>query len=290
MWRSKVVFPMSCGTGCWWPGKSSSPNVTPNETRSAGPTESSLWRSSLARHLRGPGRRSSSQGRQGLPCRAGGEGHPQRAQAEGPQLHQRSAGVYWVKTLQKWEVRIRGIKGIGGHFTEKAAAEAKALELVEKAGLQRQVKPVATLSELPVFCPKVPYPRVIWSQTEQQWHACCSVGGSTRSFRVRPKDHSEAELGAFLPSRCCVEEEAGEGEGEEREDHEVQGEGLGENQRKWVQKPRMPRYMAQFPTLRPYRQSSLHIMRRKKSRVFFFPSIHLQSQWKILFCTLELKS
>ena len=103
-------------------------------------------------------------------------------------------GVYWVKTLQKWEVRIRGIKGIGGHFTEKAAAEAKALELVEKAGLQRQVKPVATLSELPVFCPKVPYPRVIWSQTEQQWHACCSVGGSTRSFRVRPKDHSEAEL------------------------------------------------------------------------------------------------
>ena len=29
------------------------------------------------RHLRGPGRRSISRGRQGLPCRAGGEGHPQ---------------------------------------------------------------------------------------------------------------------------------------------------------------------------------------------------------------------
>ena len=48
------------------------------------------------------------------------------------------------------------------YFTEKAAAEAKALELVEKAGLQRQVKPVATLSELPVFHPKVPYPGVTW--------------------------------------------------------------------------------------------------------------------------------
>ena len=42
----------------------------------------------------------------------------------------------------------------GGYFTEKAVAEAKALELVEKAGLQRQVKPVATLSELPVFHPQ----------------------------------------------------------------------------------------------------------------------------------------
>ena len=43
------------------------------------------------RHLRGPGRRSSSRGRQGLPCGAGRAGHPQRAKAAGPQLHQRSA-------------------------------------------------------------------------------------------------------------------------------------------------------------------------------------------------------
>ena len=52
-------------------------------------------------------------------------------------------GVKWMKRKQKWEVLIRpsGGKGIyGGIFTEKAAAEAKALELVEKAGLQRQVK------------------------------------------------------------------------------------------------------------------------------------------------------
>ena len=106
-------------------------------------------------------------------------------------------GVSWKKNLQKWQVEIYpgGGKGIyGGVFTEKAAAETKALELQEKAGLQRQVKPVATLSELPVFHPKVPYPGVNWNQAEQQWRASWSVGGVQRNFRVRPKDHSEAEL------------------------------------------------------------------------------------------------
>ena len=106
-------------------------------------------------------------------------------------------GVKWHKNCKKWEVRIRPNSGkgiFGGYFTEKAAAEAKALLLVEKHGLQRQVKPVATLSELPAFHPKVPYSGVIWSQAEQQWHAKCNVGGAQRNFRVRPKDHSEAEL------------------------------------------------------------------------------------------------
>ena len=111
-------------------------------------------------------------------------------------------GVRWDKRRQNWRVEFsrRGSqqKISGGRFTEKAAAEAKALELREKDGLQRQVKPVATLANryagLPVFHPKVPYPRVYWNQGEQQWHACCSVGASTRNFRVRPKDHSEAEL------------------------------------------------------------------------------------------------
>ena len=107
-------------------------------------------------------------------------------------------GVKWYKRKQKWRVRIcpGGGKKIifGGYFAEKAAAEAKALELMEKAGLQRQVKPVATLSELLVFHPKVPYPGVNWSQAEQQWRASLCVGGVQRNFRVRPKDHSEAEL------------------------------------------------------------------------------------------------
>ena len=107
-------------------------------------------------------------------------------------------GVQWHKRIQKWQVEINlksdQKKIYGGYFTEKAVAEAKALELVEKAGLQRQVKPVATLSELPVFHPKVPYAGVNWSQAEQQWHAKCNVGGAQRNFRVRPKDHSEAEL------------------------------------------------------------------------------------------------
>ena len=114
-----------------------------------------------------------------------------------PNFSSEVPGVSWYKNCKKWVVVIRpdGSKGIhGGYFTEKAAAEAKALELVEKAGLQRQVKPVATLSELPVFHPKVPYPGVNWSQTEQQWHARCYVAGANRHFRVKPKDHSEAEL------------------------------------------------------------------------------------------------
>ena len=106
-------------------------------------------------------------------------------------------GVKWHKNYKKWEVRIRPNSGkgiFGGYFTEKAAAEAKALLLTEKAHLQRRVKPVVTLSELPVFHPKVPHTGVNWSHAEQQWHACCKVGGSTRNLRVKPKDHSEAEL------------------------------------------------------------------------------------------------
>ena len=111
-------------------------------------------------------------------------------------------GVKWNKNCKKWEVGIalksdqkgRWKRISGGFFTEKATAEAKALELRETAGLQRQVRPVATLSELPIFHPKVPYPGVIWRQVEQQWHVRCQLGESTRHFRVRPKDHSEAEL------------------------------------------------------------------------------------------------
>ena len=45
-----------------------------------------------------------------------------------------------------------------------------------------------------MFHPKVPYAGVNWSQAEQQWHAKCNVGGAQQNFRVRPKDHSEAEL------------------------------------------------------------------------------------------------
>eukprot|EP00435_Cladocopium_sp_Y103_P064520 s1156_g26.t1 len=107
-------------------------------------------------------------------------------------------GVKWNKEMKKWRVETTK-KGLqkrihGGYFTEKAAAEAKALELLEKDGLQRQVKPVATLANryagLPVFHPKVPYRGVHWSQGEQQWHA----RHRSCHFRVKPKDHSEAEL------------------------------------------------------------------------------------------------
>eukprot|EP00438_Fugacium_kawagutii_P004312 Skav229420 [mRNA] locus=scaffold2297:196541:197494:+ [translate_table: standard] len=107
-------------------------------------------------------------------------------------------GVQWAKASQKWRVEIRhkgGKKKIsGGLFTEKAAAEAKALELQEQHGLQRQVTAASTLVDLPVFTPKVPYPGVMWSQGEQQWRAQCTVDDINRQFRIKPKDHSEEEL------------------------------------------------------------------------------------------------
>ena len=116
-------------------------------------------------------------------------------------------GVAWSKQSKKWRVQIslkqsnpkeRSKLIQGGCFTEKAAAEAEALRLQELHGLQREVKAVSTLETryagLPVFHPKVPYSRVSWNRAEQQWHAKCDVGGLTRNFRVKPKDHSEAEL------------------------------------------------------------------------------------------------
>eukprot|EP00438_Fugacium_kawagutii_P017927 Skav203934 [mRNA] locus=scaffold779:17514:18374:+ [translate_table: standard] len=112
-------------------------------------------------------------------------------------------GVLWKKDRQKWEVLIpkKGTNGkkriFGGCFTEKAAAEAKALDLRDQHGLQRQMKSVSTLAdlaELPVFRPKVPYPGVKWEQKRQKWHAQCQVGGVNRSLYMRPKDHSEEEL------------------------------------------------------------------------------------------------
>ena len=112
-------------------------------------------------------------------------------------------GVKWMKHRKKWEVSIC-LKKInpkeprkiiwGGYFTEKAAAEAEALRLQELHGLQREVKVVRTLSALPVFHPKVPYAGVTWNQGEQQWRARCMVGGVERNLKVKPKDHSEAEL------------------------------------------------------------------------------------------------
>ena len=116
-------------------------------------------------------------------------------------------GVRWSKQSKKWRVEITLKQNNpkepqkliqGGYFTEKAAAEAEALRLRGLHGLQRQVKAVSTLATryagLPVFHPKVPYSGVKWEQGEQQWHARCDYGGVSRHFRLKPKDHSEAEL------------------------------------------------------------------------------------------------
>ena len=118
-----------------------------------------------------------------------------------PEFTSEVLGVSWSKSRKKWEVQVSPNKSKrihGGCFTEKAAAEAKALELREKHGLQLQVKPVPALANryagLPVFHPKVPYPGVAWHLQNQRWRATCRVGGACRHFGVRPKDHSEAEL------------------------------------------------------------------------------------------------
>ena len=105
-------------------------------------------------------------------------------------------GVSWHKQKKKWRVVLNptGKKRIyGGSFTEKSAAEAKALELAKEHGLERKVKAVGKLSELPIFKPKVPYPGITWRQAERQWRATYRVNGVQRNFRVKPMDHSEVE-------------------------------------------------------------------------------------------------
>ena len=108
-------------------------------------------------------------------------------------------GVSWHKQSKKWRVWLypTGKKSIwGGCFTEKSAAEAKALELAKEHGLERQVKAVGKLSELPIFKPKVPHHGVAWNRRTQRWHAYCQVNSVQRNFMVKPKDHSEVELEA----------------------------------------------------------------------------------------------
>ena len=112
---------------------------------------------------------------------------------------ERLVGVMWDKREKKWRVRVKppGKKRIsGGSFTEKAAAEAKALALAKEHSFELRKKAVGKLSELPIFKPKVPYRGVRWEQGEQQWHAQCHVNGARRHFRLKPKDHSEVELEA----------------------------------------------------------------------------------------------
>ena len=124
-----------------------------------------------------------------------------------PNFTSEVVGVRWDKKVKKWKVELTpksGTKGpkkiYGGCFTEKAAAEAKALELAKEHGLERRVKAVGSFSErlagLPIFKPKLPYPGVSWEQRSQQWHAKFSVSGVQRNFYAKPKDHSEVELEA----------------------------------------------------------------------------------------------
>ena len=59
-----------------------------------------------------------------------------------PEFTSEVLGVSWAKRQKKWKVLLHPNKRkfiYGGSFTEKAAAEAKALELREKHSMQLQV-------------------------------------------------------------------------------------------------------------------------------------------------------
>ncbi|CAJ1409465.1 unnamed protein product [Effrenium voratum] len=109
-------------------------------------------------------------------------------------------GVKFRKGKKKWQVEIPkpGSKRIwGGCFTEKAAAEARALELREVHGLRLSVKSTASRAEraaaaaqLPVFQPKVPFPGVFWDRSNQGWRAMTK----DKNRRFSALDHSEPEL------------------------------------------------------------------------------------------------
>ena len=132
------------------------------------------------------------------------QGLVKEPKAKDPQFTSDVYGVTWCKAAKKWRVQIspkqtKGKEGpkqmiAGGYFAEKAAAEAKALELAEAHGLQRSVRPVGRFEELRVVQPKAPYTGVNWRIEEQQWHAQIIIRGAKRHFRVKPKDFSEAEL------------------------------------------------------------------------------------------------
>eukprot|EP00438_Fugacium_kawagutii_P001054 Skav236288 [mRNA] locus=scaffold2529:153022:154044:+ [translate_table: standard] len=144
-------------------------------------------------------------------------------------------GVSWSKRERKWRVQITE-KGKrrrflqGGSFSEKSSAEAKAMELRKDHGLQRQLRRASTVVgessylRLPVFHPEVPYDGVTWDRRSKHWHAQCRVGGASRHFYVKPKDHSEAELERSLEAAFAWKKEEEKDEKEEKEEKEEREE------------------------------------------------------------------
>ncbi|CAE7355874.1 unnamed protein product [Symbiodinium necroappetens] len=105
-------------------------------------------------------------------------------------LYNKSSGEYRVQFTDPSTHK----KVHGGYFKVKEEAEARARELAKELGVQEEVVPVKSLSELPNFEPLGPQPGIKWNRGEQAWHACCAVGGKTRNMRFRPKDFSAKEV------------------------------------------------------------------------------------------------
>ncbi|CAJ1404146.1 unnamed protein product [Effrenium voratum] len=106
-------------------------------------------------------------------------------------------GVAFAKGRKKWKVEISGSGGRkiqGGYFTQKAAAEERALELRELHGLQRSLKSCASRARLPVFRPKAPFPGVTWHVRDQGWQAGTPGRKHRQTRAFKPLDHTELEL------------------------------------------------------------------------------------------------
>ena len=132
-------------------------------------------------------------------------------------------GVKFNKRDQKWQVQICKLGGgsiWGGSFTEKAAAEARALELRELHGLQRTVKASASRDELPVFQPKVPFPGVKWDRSSQGWRA--RTQDKHRRFNPLDQSHAEREK-AFAKAVGWLKKQRISRHGSEKEGEEQGG-------------------------------------------------------------------
>ena len=168
----------------------------------------------------------------GLPRRAGGEGHPQRAKAVGPQLHQRSAGG----EVEEGQAKV----ACGDHPEERQEEDPR--RLLHREGDGRGEGLVAHGEDRPaapgearghaVGAAGVPAEGALPRGDLEPGRA--AVASKMQPWWCGAKFQGEAQgplgggAGALLPSGSGMEEEAeegeSEGEGERKQGCEVQGE------------------------------------------------------------------
>ena len=133
-------------------------------------------------------------------------------------------GVRWKKLQRKWQCIDPSRKGQEHHFTaapspRRLRPRPRPWSSSEKArpaapGEARGHPGKQIRRDCRCSTPRCHYPGVYWNQGEQQWHACCNVGGAQSTFQGEAQGPLGGGAGALLPSGCGMEEEAGEGESE----------------------------------------------------------------------------